>query len=52
MSNTQSVLTVVMFVVFLGIVAWAWSGARKKAFAAAAQLPFVEEDVANNNMET
>ena len=39
----RSVLTLVLLVVFIGIVAWAWSGKRKQAFDAAAQLPFDEE---------
>jgi cytochrome c oxidase cbb3-type subunit IV len=39
-SSIQSAITVVMFVLFLGIVVWAWSGKRKRAFDAAAQLPF------------
>jgi cytochrome c oxidase cbb3-type subunit IV len=42
-STTQSALTVIMFLLFIGIVAWAWSGKRKCAFDAAAQLPFKEE---------
>ena len=33
-------LTVVAFVCFLAIVAWAWSGARRPLFAEAALLPF------------
>lgn len=49
-TNTQSVLTVIMFVLFLGIIAWAWSGKRKRAFDAAAQLPFIE-DGSNQEME-
>jgi cytochrome c oxidase cbb3-type subunit IV len=43
-STTQSALTVIMFVVFIGIVIWAWSGKRKSAFNAAAQLPFNEDE--------
>ena len=39
----RSVLTLVMLAVFVGIVAWAWSGKRKQAFDAAAQLPFDDE---------
>ena len=36
----QSVWTIVVLVIFLGIVAWAWSGKRKKDFDEAANLPF------------
>ncbi len=39
----RSVLTVVLLGVFIGIVLWAWSGKRKQAFDAAAQLPFDDE---------
>jgi cytochrome c oxidase cbb3-type subunit IV len=42
-STSQSALTVIMFFVFIGIVVWAWSGKRKRAFDAAARLPFKEE---------
>jgi cytochrome c oxidase cbb3-type subunit 4 len=38
-------LTVVAFILFLGIVAWAWSGARKPRFAEAARLPFDEGEL-------
>jgi len=40
----SSVLTVVMLIVFLGIVAWAYSGKRRAAFEDAARVP-LEEDV-------
>ena len=39
-----SVMTVVMLVVFLGIVAWAFSGKRSAAFEEAARVP-LEDDV-------
>jgi cbb3-type cytochrome oxidase subunit 3 len=35
---------VVLLVVFIGIVSWAWSSARNGAFEAAARLP-LEDDV-------
>jgi cytochrome c oxidase cbb3-type subunit 4 len=38
-----SVMTVVMLVIFLAIVAWAWSAKRRSAFDAAARMP-LEED--------
>ena len=38
-----SVMTVVMLVVFIGIVLWAWSGKRRAAFDAAARVP-LEDD--------
>lgn len=36
--------SVVLLVVFLGIVCWAWSGARKPAFDAAARLPLDDDE--------
>ena len=49
-----SVTTVVMFVVFLGIVAWAWSRRRRGAFDEAAQAPFAlpDEDAAPSHPTT
>jgi cytochrome c oxidase cbb3-type subunit 4 len=47
----QSVWTVVVTVLFIGIVIWAWSGKRKQRFDEAANLPFDEDDTpfeANN----
>lgn len=37
-------MTVVLFAVFIGIVLWAWSGARKQAFDAAARLPLEDDE--------
>lgn len=39
----SSVMTVVMLVVFLGIVWWAWSAKRQAAFEAAARTPLEDE---------
>jgi cytochrome c oxidase cbb3-type subunit 4 len=41
-------MTVVSFVTFLGIVAWAWSKRRREAFALAANAPFALPDEAAN----
>jgi len=38
------VTTVVSFLAFIGIVAWAWSGRRRAAFEAAANAPFALPD--------
>ena len=35
----NSILTLVLFLVFIGIVIWAWSSKRKKQFEEAARLP-------------
>lgn len=41
--DLRSLMTVLAFVSFAGITAWAWSGARRERFDAAARLPFDEE---------
>jgi cytochrome c oxidase cbb3-type subunit IV len=43
-STLASAFTVLSFVVFIGIVRWAWSGRRRAAFAAAAAEPFALPD--------
>ena len=45
----QAVWTIVVMVTFLGIVAWAYSGKRKKAFDEAARLPFDDGAKTDNN---
>lgn len=40
----SSIMTVVAFATFLGIVLWAWSGRARSGFEEAARLPFAEED--------
>ncbi|MBE0620925.1 MAG: cbb3-type cytochrome c oxidase subunit 3 [Burkholderiales bacterium] len=40
----RSIVTVVAFAAFIGIVLWAYSDRRKEAFDQAARLPFEEED--------
>jgi cytochrome c oxidase cbb3-type subunit IV len=45
-STLSSVFTVVSFLLFVGIVGWAWSGRRREAFAAAANAPFALPDEA------
>ena len=39
-----SATTVVSFVAFVGVVVWAYSGRRKRAFDAAANAPFALPD--------
>jgi cytochrome c oxidase cbb3-type subunit 4 len=39
----DSIWTVVVMVVFIGIVLWAWSSKRATAFHEAANLPFTED---------
>ena len=39
----RSIVTVVAFVVFIGIVVWAWSARNKERFDEAARLPFEQD---------
>jgi cytochrome c oxidase cbb3-type subunit 4 len=41
---TSGIVTLVLLVVFLGIVIWAYSGRRKPDFDAAARIPLEDRD--------
>lgn len=41
---TSGIVTLILLVVFLGIVFWAYSGKRKADFDAAARLPLEDHD--------
>ncbi len=43
-SLIHSIWTLVVLVLFVGIVIWAWSGKRKQDFTDAANIPFHEDD--------
>ncbi len=43
LNDLRSLLTVLLLVVFVGIVAWAWSRRNREAFDEASRLPFQEE---------
>jgi len=45
-------ITVVAFVTFVAIVAWAWSGRHKARFEEAARLPFEGDDLPGNGAPT
>ncbi|HMV39196.1 MAG TPA: cbb3-type cytochrome c oxidase subunit 3 [Plasticicumulans sp.] len=51
MTVVRSVFTVLMFVIFIGIVWWAWSRHNRKRFDDAASLPFADEDTARRTVE-
>ncbi len=40
----DSIWTIVVMVIFVGIVLWAWSGKRKQRFTEAANIPFTEDE--------
>ena len=44
LNDVRSIMTVVAFATFVGIVVWAYSGRRQQAFSEAARLPFEEEE--------
>jgi len=43
-NTLRSIITVIAFAAFIGIVLWAYSARSKEAFRQAALLPFDEED--------
>ena len=48
-NTLRSIATVTVFVVFIGIVVWAWSKRNQAAFDEAAHLPFVEDGARRDN---
>ena len=42
-NTLRTVTTVLSFVVFIGIMVWAWSSRRKGDFEEAARLPFEQD---------
>ena len=44
LTQIQVVWTVVVMIIFLAIVFWAWSGRRKESFNDAAHIPLEEEN--------
>ena len=40
----HTVWTVIVLILFIGIVIWAWSGKRKRAFDEAARIPLEDDD--------
>ncbi|MBX3662471.1 MAG: cbb3-type cytochrome c oxidase subunit 3 [Burkholderiales bacterium] len=45
----RSLLTALLFIVFIGIVLWAWSKGKREDFEAAARLP-LDDDMAEERM--
>ncbi|ACL71727.1 CcoQ/FixQ family Cbb3-type cytochrome c oxidase assembly chaperone [Thioalkalivibrio sulfidiphilus] len=44
MGLMQGLLTLLLMVLFIGIVVWAYSGRQKKRFDEASMLPFAEDE--------
>jgi cytochrome c oxidase cbb3-type subunit 4 len=47
----QSVWTVIAFVVFIGIVIWAWSGKRKKDFDKASRMALDDDKAVTDDQK-
>ena len=43
LNDLRSAITLLSFVVFIGLVRWAWSARRRQSFEEAARLPFNED---------
>jgi cytochrome c oxidase cbb3-type subunit 4 len=43
-NTLRSIVTVMAFIAFVGIVVWAWSRRNQARFDEAAQLPFRQDD--------
>jgi cytochrome c oxidase cbb3-type subunit 4 len=52
LTQIQVVWTVVVMIVFLAIVFWAWSGRRKESFDEAANIPLEDEDFIEEKAST
>jgi cytochrome c oxidase cbb3-type subunit 4 len=44
-NDLRSAVTVISFIAFLGIVAWAWSARRRESFDATARLVLLDDDI-------
>ncbi len=52
MSILLSTWTVLVFIVFIGIVIWAWSNKRAAEFEEAANIPFTENNYPDNEINS
>lgn len=43
LTTLRSLITLISFLVFIGIVVWAWSGRNRERFEEAARLPFSDD---------
>lgn len=48
-NDARIVVTVLLFVAFIGIVAWAYSRRNRERFDEAAQLPFADDERRTKN---
>ena len=52
MTFFRSLITVLLFVAFVGIFLWAWSSRRKRDFEEAANLPFADDETEKRTKES
>ena len=45
LNDLRTLITLLSFLVFAGIVFWAYSGRQKTRFDEAANLPFIDDDI-------
>ena len=46
-NDRRAAITLLSFVAFIGVIAWAWSRRNKKRFDEAANLPFADDERSN-----
>lgn len=51
-ATIHSIWTVVLVIIFIGIVAWAWSGRRKADFDEASRLVLDDDEPGLNNTDS
>ena len=50
-ADFHTIYTVLMVIIFIAIVIWAWSSKTKKRFKEAANLPFADEPLSQTGRE-
>jgi cytochrome c oxidase cbb3-type subunit 4 len=49
-NTLRGLSTLFLLIVFIGLIFWAYSGKRKKAFDEAANLPFADDEINDRSM--
>jgi len=50
-NDLRTIITVVLFLSFIGIIFWAYSSRQKERFDEAANLPFADDDMQQRTIE-
>ncbi|MBI4006022.1 MAG: CcoQ/FixQ family Cbb3-type cytochrome c oxidase assembly chaperone [Gammaproteobacteria bacterium] len=48
----QSIWTIIVMVVFVWVVFWAWNGKRKKSFDKASRIPMEDDEMISSDMHS